>query len=727
MTYLTNGPCPTSTTFNVVLTAGANATISAAGPFCENDAAVVLTAVDGGGVWAGTGITNTSTGAFDPATAGAGVTNITYTISGSCGASDNINITVNAVDDPSFSFAQGSYCLTDPNPTPTLTGLVGGTFSIDNGGVINPATGQIDIPGSGAGSYVVTYLTNGPCPTSTTFNVTLTSGADATITAAGPFCATDAAVILTAVDGGGVWAGTGITNTSTGAFDPATSGAGVTNITYTIAGSCGDTDNINITVNATDDASFSFAQASFCASDPNPSPTITGLAGGTFSIDNGGVINPSTGVIDLIGSGNGSYIITYLTNGPCPTTTTFNMTITNTLDATITAAGPFCANDPAVNLSAVDGGGVWSGTGITDVNLGTFNPATAGAGVHNITYTIAGACGATDNINITVNAADVAAFSYPLASYCISDLDPLPSLTGTLGGAFSINNGGVIDSFSGEIDLDATGAGTFTVTYTTSGICPDVATFLVTINTGGAPNITPAGPYCESSGDVTLTASVAGGTWSGTGITDPALGTFSPAIAGPGTHTITYTTAGLCGTSVTIDIVVDAVPVVTTTGPYIVSIGNSVQMNASGATSYLWIPDTDLSCSTCPNPIADPMQTTTYCVIGYSGVCSDTACTVVTVDFDCGEIFIPTAFTPASQDENSYECVLGGCIETMHFRVYDRWGELIFECFDQNICWDGSHMRNGKMMSTGVYVYTLDANLYTGETVNFKGNISLIR
>lgn len=65
--------------------------ICPAGPFCESDSPVTLTAGDPGGVWAGNGITNSSTGVFDPAVAGPGIHAISYTLP--CGA-DSIYITV---------------------------------------------------------------------------------------------------------------------------------------------------------------------------------------------------------------------------------------------------------------------------------------------------------------------------------------------------------------------------------------------------------------------------------------------------------------------------------------------------------------------------------------------------------------------------------------------------------------------------------------------------------
>lgn len=462
-----------------------DATITAAGPFCVNAAAVNLTAAETGGTWSGTGITNTTNGTFNPATAGAGNHTITYTLG--CGDVDTETIVVNALDNAGFSYSSGSYCLTDANPTPTITGLAGGTFTINNSGIINAGTGVINITGSGVGSYTVTYTTNGPCPNSATFNITITSSTNATITQAGPFCLNAAAVNLSAVSPGGNWTGTGITNTTLGTFNPTTAGVGSHVITYTISGSCGSVDTMTIVVNAATDASFTYPSGSYCLSDPNPTPTITGTTGGTFTINSTGIINASTGAINLTGSGLGSYIVTYTTSGTCPDTNTFNITITNTTNATITQAGPFCLNAAAVNLTAVSPGGNWTGTGITDATLGTFNPTTAGVGSHVITYTISGSCGSVDTMTIVVNATDNAAFTYSSNTFCLTDPNPSPTITGLAGGTFTINNGGVINSSTGVINLTSSGAGAFTVTYTTNGSCPNTQTFNLNINSCSSP------------------------------------------------------------------------------------------------------------------------------------------------------------------------------------------------------------------------------------------------
>jgi hypothetical protein len=61
---------------------------------------------------------------------------------------------------------------------------------------------------------------------------------------------------------------------------------------------------------------------------------------------------------------------------------------------------------------------------------------------------------------------------------------------------------------------------------------------------------------CDNGSAITLSAATAGGTWSGTGITDASAGTFDPSVAGSGTHVITYTTAGTCTGTDNVSIVV---------------------------------------------------------------------------------------------------------------------------------------------------------------------------
>lgn len=93
----------------------------------------------------------------------------------------------------------------------------------------------------------------------------------------------------------------------------------------------------------------------------------------------------------------------------------------------------------------------------------------------------------------------------------------------------------------------------------------------------------------------------------------------------------------------------------------------------------------------------------------------------------CGEpdIFIPNAFTPNSDNTNDNLYVRGNNIDEFVFRVYDRWGELVFETSDQSVGWDGTY--KGKDCDPAVYDYYFEATCVDQEKFFKKGNITLIR
>jgi gliding motility-associated-like protein len=159
--------------------------------------------------------------------------------------------------------------------------------------------------------------------------------------------------------------------------------------------------------------------------------------------------------------------------------------------------------------------------------------------------------------------------------------------------------------------------------------------------------------------------------------------------------------------------------------------GGSTLLFGSGGSTYAWAPSTTLSCSDCANPTATPTETTTYCVTVSDSACSDTACVRIEVTLPASactaaSIFIPTAFSPNASGKNDMQCIYGGdCIASMVFRIYDRWGNKVFESTDPKQCWDGLY--KGDALDPGVFVYSFNATLSNGEVVQKKGNITLIR
>ncbi|HEY3403439.1 MAG TPA: gliding motility-associated C-terminal domain-containing protein [Ohtaekwangia sp.] len=516
--------------------------------YCLTEPSATLTPVTPGGTFSGPGI---SGNVFDPSVAGAGTHTIQYSITVSgCTSVATQNVDVLPVPDATIN-AAGPFCASDA--TVILTAATGGgTWS--GPGITNAATGAFDPAIAGPGVKVISYqVTVGGCTSNDTQNITVFAAPNATITDPGPFCTTDAAVNLTAATAGGLWSGTGITDAVLGTFNPATAGSGSHDIIYAITvGSCSDADTITINVSTPPDATIT-PVGPLCTNDA--AFTLTAVtAGGTWS--GPGITNAATGLFNPATAGQGTHTITYsITIGGCSDTETTDIQVDQAPDATITAAGPFCTLDPAVNLVAATTGGTWSGNGITDTSLGTFNPATAGAGNHQIIYTVVnGICTDADTISIAVSTPPDASIT-PAGPVCTND--PAFTLSAvTAGGTWS--GPGITNAATGLFNPATAGQGTHTITYSiTIGGCSDTQTTDIVVNSAVNPVINPAGPFCLISTPVNLTATVPGGTWSGNGITDAVNGTFNPATAGVGSHLITYTVTGACSTPATRSIVVN--------------------------------------------------------------------------------------------------------------------------------------------------------------------------
>lgn len=473
--------------------------------------------------------------------------------------------------------------------------------------------------------------------------IELSVAANATITAAGPFCLSDPAVILTAASPGGTWSGNGITNSATGEFDPAVAGIGSHVITYDIGGGlCGGTDNITI---------------------------------------------------DVTSSGNA--------NWTAPLT-------------------PLCDGDAPINLDALitgDLGGTWSGNGVTG---NQFDP-TGLSGLISIAYTVgAGACVGTSTQDIGVVNLTANATSTDIS--CNGDNDGTANVTPSGGFSYSYSwNTSPVQTTASISNLPA-GNYTVTITEDASG-CTTTASVIV-----NEPSpLTAIGETSPSCGDTGWAGVLASGgqsplsyLWSPTGTT-----TSQENTAPPGINNCVVTDASGCSVSVDVDVIAIPLPNVTVSNDTTINYGESIRINAYGATNYQWDPDFNLTCADCEDPIATVNETTIYCVTGNDGACSDTACLKITIQIDCGEVYVPSAFSLNNDNNNDLVCAYGNCLSSFVFSIYNRWGEKVFETSDTSICWDGTW--KGKELNSAVFVYRLEGYDISGQQIDLKGNISLIR
>jgi len=277
------------------------------------------------------------------------------------------------------------------------------------------------------------------------------------------------------------------------------------------------------------------------------------------------------------------------------------------------------------------------------------------------------------------------------------------------------------------------GPGTFVATLITqvSGACisgSDTSFITITVDSFPAALAGPDQTICP--GDSAQLSASGGAAYSWT----PAADLSDPSAANPfasplqSTSYIVTVSNGVCSDQDTVNVNVFPQPALNTGSSVSIASGDSIALLVIGGISYAWSPAEGLSCINCPDPVASPSVTTTYCVqVGDSNGCSNEVCVQIKVELQCGELFVPSAFSPNGDGQNDVLFVYAraGCLTGLSFMVFDRWGEKVFESSDPAQGWDGSFA--AKPLSTGVYVYRLEAEMADGTKRSASGNVSLLR
>ena len=564
----------------------------------------------GGGGWYGGGGGGTySSGGGGSSYTAAGVTAVTHTQGFQSGNGQVIITPVNGVPAPGAITGSSTICA-NASGSYSIASLVGATsytWTVPAGTTINSGQGTTAInitAGSTSGNISVTATF--PCGTSlpTTFSLTINpaptvvanstaaavcagssvtlSGSGATtyswsggVTNAVPFvpvstltytvtgttagCTNTATTTVTVnplptvtanTTANAVCAGTSVTLTGGGASTYAWSG-GVTNavsfipvstLTYTVTGTssagCTNTATTTVTVNPLPMVTANSSAVAVCAGN---SVTLTGGGASTY-IWSGGVTNAvsfvpvSTLTYTVIGTGANSCINT------ATTTVTVNPLPTVTANSTAAAV---CAGS-SVTLS---GGGVVSYTWDNSVSDGlSFVPVATNTYV--VTGTDANGCINTATTTVTVNPLPIVVANSTATAVCTGS--PV-TLTGGGATTYAWDNN-VVDGVS----FVPSATITYMVTGTDANACVNTATTTVTVNplptvTGTATTTTA----CLADGSISLTGTPAGGTWSGPGVT---ASSFSPATAGVGAQTASYsfTDANGCSAIAAVVITVNA-------------------------------------------------------------------------------------------------------------------------------------------------------------------------
>lgn len=579
--------------------------------------------------------------------------------------------------------------------------------------------------GLAAGNYTINITDNAGCTGSMNVNITQPSAAlSANVNTTPTGCGTSTGTATVNVSGGTtnysyVWSNSPSTTSSATGLP-----AGAGTVTITDALGCQLVQNFSISTPGSISVNITSQTNVNCFGQSTGAATVSasnGSAPYTYTWNPGNLNGASQ-----TGLAAGNYTVDIVDNAGCSASINVNITQPSAaLSANVnTTPGTCGANDGQATVN-VSGGTTnytysWSNSSSTTA---TATGLPAGPGT--VTITDALGCQLVENFVITTPGA-------PTLS--ISNITGVQCATSTNGSATVNASGGnapltYLWAPSGETTPTATGlhAGNNTITVTDASGC--VASEVVNIPSPApivlSENITSTN--CGSAvGEITVNAT--GGTGSLTYTWTPNVGsgsTISNLIGG--TYDLTVEDANGCTVSETYQVdVIGTLPVIASPTSIQVDAGDTVQLFASGATNYSWSPATGLSCTDCPNPIASPTETTIYTVTGTDDFgCSGEATVAILIQMKCGEIFIPTIFSPNGDWNNDVQCVMGNCIVEMKYAIYDRWGEKVFETEDQSECWDGTF--RGQELNSGVFAYKFTATLVDGSIVNQSGNLTLVR
>ena len=210
------------------------------------------------------------------------------------------------------------------------------------------------------------------------------------------------------------------------------------------------------------------------------------------------------------------------------------------------------------------------------------------------------------------------------------------------------------------------------------------------------------------------------------GLSDP---TIANPIASPNETTVyTVTVSNVCfEDTASVVVSINPLPFVDAGTNQTINVGETALINAVAEQDFSWSPVSGLSDSTSLRPVAMPLETITYLLTTtdeHGCVNRDSVQIVVTNVF---EFLIPNAFSPNDDGVNDVFRVISslGIRDLLAFRIYDRWGNKIFETGDINEGWDGFY--NRRPAALGVYVYYIQAITFLDEEFVHKGNVTLIR
>jgi gliding motility-associated-like protein len=339
-------------------------------------------------------------------------------------------------------------------------------------------------------------------------------------------------------------------------------------------------------------------------------------------------------------------------------------------------------------------------------------------------------CSSTDSVFVNVKQF-VSINAGADTTICKGDAFPLNLTSDAIGYKWTPATG-----LNSDIVKNPTASPLVTTLYQVSGNigkCETQADILVTVAPVPIPDAGKDTTLCLGA-SVTLTAT-GGNKYDWT----PATFLSSTTIPNPTVNNLTATTTyivtvidniGGCPRPVkdTVVVALDP-PVKADAGPADTSLvlGQTLQLNATGGVNYVWSPNTYLNNPLIADPVSDPLLGIKYFLnVTTAAGCQGNDTINVKVYKVDPDLYIPTAFSPNGDGLNDVlKPIVLGMKELKYFRVYNRWGILLFSTSQIGRGWDGTY--KGKGQDPGAYVWMVEGTTFKNEKKFKKGSVILIK
>lgn len=502
----------------------------------------------------------------------------------------------------------------------------------------------------------------------------------------------------------------------------------------------------------------------------NNNPAIGLAASGNGDIPSFTAINltnaPVTALITVTPSANGctggdeSFIITVNPTPNVAQPANQNLcsgAVTNTVNFTGAVAGTgfsWTNSNTSIGLAANGVGDIPSFTAINVTNA----PVTA---IISVVPLINGCSGNPQTFSITVNPTpNVNAVSnQTLCNGSTTNAVHFTSVVGGTGFNWTNNNTSIGLAASGTGDISSFTAVNLTnapvsaiITVSPSGSgCPGIPTsFTITVNPTPDVLQQPDQRICDaiSTNAISFSGSVASSSFNWTN-SNPSIGlassgtgninSFRAVNPGPlpvsANIVVRPVASGCTGLPKTLLITVDPNPSVELGANLNLSTGTTTTLNPviqnGPIATWAWSPATGLSCTNCAAPVLKVTTDATY-TVDVTNIYGCTARDNISISTFCknSQVFVPNAFTPDGDGINDILMVRGTGIFVKSFRIFNRWGELVFQKTnfnpnDKQYGWDGKV--RGVPASPDVFVFTAEVVCDNGVNYTYKGNTTLLK